>query len=346
MSRSFKNMHGKHWFLKLRSPLLSELKAFAQTFEDEVNSAVGFSDFISEEIEFEMTLFLVSKKQLAPSYVSRRCQSNQNVKLIDFMRIVSEKIFMDVQTEYMERKGFGADVYVVKEFVCINQRRRETLMKTIEKNRLAAMAEKERLADYVRNHPDVIVQPTVNNTYVSFKPHADEAPVTFQPNQISLPILGFAFSIPTETFNQQDFEEEEESRAGVVQPPGVFNQQESRAGVVQPPGVFNQQEEESRNHGAGVIEPPRVYARGVIFSINNFNNFNRDYFVLFTLPQQVYYFFVFFSQTVSIEDLKEFGRCAATLGKILTKYQSNSANFVVLQDCFIANFNQHVFFKV
>ena len=278
MSRSFKNMHGKHWFLKLRSPLLSELKAFAQTFEDEVNSAVGFSDFISEEIEFEMTLFLVSKKQLAPSYVSRRCQSNQNVKLIDFMRIVSEKIFMDVQTEYMERKGFGADVYVVKEFVCINQRRRETLMKTIEKNRLAAMAEKERLADYVRNHPDVIVQPTVNNTYVSFKPHADEAPVTFQPNQISLPILGFAFSIPTETFNQQDFEEEEESRAGVVQPPGVFNQQE----------------EESRNHGAGVIEPPRVYARGVIFSINNFNNFNRDYFVLFTLPQQVYNFFVFF----------------------------------------------------
>ena len=300
MSRSFKNMHGKHWFLKLRSPLLSELKAFAQTFEDEVNSAVGFSDFISEEIEFEMTLFLVSKKQLAPSYVSRRCQSNQNVKLIDFMRIVSEKIFMDVQTEYMERKGFGADVYVVKEFVCINQRRRETLMKTIEKNRLAVMAEKERLADYVRNHPDVIVQPTVKNTYVSFKPHADEAPVTFQPNQISLPILGFAFSIPTETFNQQDFEEEEESRAGVVQPPGVFNQQdfeeeeESRAGVVQPPGVFNQQEEESRNHGAGVIEPPRVYARGVIFSINNFNNFNRDYFVLFTLPQQVYNFFVFF----------------------------------------------------
>ena len=345
MSRSFKNMHGKHWFLKLRSPLLSELKAFAQTFEDEVNSAVGFSDFISEEIEFEMTLFLVSKKQLAPSYISRRCQSNQNVKLIDFMRIVSEKIFIDVQTEYMERKGFGADVYVVKEFVCINQRRRETLMKTIEKNRLAAMAEKERLADYVRNHPDVIVQPTVNNTYVSFKPHADEAPVTFQPNQISLPILGFAFSIPTETFNQQDFEEEE-SRAGVVQPPGVFNQQESRAGVVQPPGVFNQQEEESRNHGAGVIEPPRVYARGVIFSINNFNNFNRDYFVLFTLPQQVYNFFVFFPQTVSIEDLKEFGRCAATLGKILTKYQSNSANFVVLQDCFIANFNQHVFFKV
>ena len=294
MSRSFKNMHGKHWFLKLRSPLLSELKAFAQTFEDEVNSAVGFSDFISEEIEFEMTLFLVSKKQLAPSYISRRCQSNQNVKLIDFMRIVSEKIFIDVQTEYMERKGFGADVYVVKEFVCINQRRRETLMKTIEKNRLAAMAEKERLADYVRNHLDVIVQPTVNNTYVSFKPHADEAPVTFQPNQISLPILGFAFSIPTETFNQQDFEEEEESRAGVVQPPGVFNQQESRAGVVQPPGVFNQQEEESRNHGAGVIEPPRVYARGVIFSINNFNNFNRDYFVLFTLPQQVYNFFVFF----------------------------------------------------
>ena len=278
MSRSFKNMHGKHWFLKLRSPLLSELKAFAQTFEDEVNSAVGFSDFISEEIEFEMTLFLVSKKQLAPSYVSRRCQSNQNVKLIDFMRIVSEKIFMDVQTEYMERKGFGADVYVVKEFVCINQRRRETLMKTIEKNKLKAMAEKERLADYVRNHPDVIVQPTVKNTYVSFKPHADEAPVTFQPNQISLPILGFAFSIPTETFNQQDFEEEEESRAGVVQPPGVFNQQE----------------EESRNHGAGVIEPPRVYARGVIFSINNFNNFNRDYFVLFTLPQQVYNFFVFF----------------------------------------------------
>ena len=293
MSRSFKNMHGKHWFLKLRSPLLSELKAFAQTFEDEVNSAVGFSDFISEEIEFEMTLFLVSKKQLAPSYISRRCQSNQNVKLIDFMRIVSEKIFIDVQTEYMERKGFGADVYVVKEFVCINQRRRETLMKTIEKNRLAAMAEKERLADYVRNHPDVIVQPTVKNTYVSFKPHADEAPVTFQPNQISLPILGFAFSIPTETFNQQEFEEEE-SRAGVVQPPGVFNQQESRAGVVQPPGVFNQQEEESRNHGAGVIEPPRVYARGVIFSINNFNNFNRDYFVLFTLPQQVYNFFVFF----------------------------------------------------
>ena len=287
MSRSFKNMHGKHWFLKLRSPLLSELKAFAQTFEDEVNSAVGFSDFISEEIEFEMTLFLVSKKQLAPSYISRRCQSNQNVKLIDFMRIVSEKIFIDVQTEYMERKGFGADVYVVKEFVCINQRRRETLMKTIEKNKLKAMAEKERLADYVRNHPDVIVQPTVKNTYVSFKPHADEAPVTFQPNQISLPILGFAFSIPTETFNQQDFEEEEESRAGVVQPPGVFNQQESRAGVVQPPGVFNQQEEESRNHGAGVIEHPRVYARGVIFSINNFNNFNRDYFVLFTLPQQV-----------------------------------------------------------
>ena len=329
MSRSFKNMHGKHWFLKLRSPLLSELKAFAQTFEDEVNSAVGFSDFISEEIEFEMTLFLVSKKQLAPSYISRRCQSNQNVKLIDFMRIVSEKIFIDVQTEYMERKGFGADVYVVKEFVCINQRRRETLMKTIEKNRLAAMAEKERLADYVRNHPDVIVQPTVNNTYVSFKPHADEAPVTFQPNQISLPILGFAFSIPTDTFNNQEFEEEE-----------------SRAGVVQPPGVFNQQEEESRNHGAGVIEPPRVYARGVIFSINNFNNFNRDYFVLFTRPQQVYNFFVFFPQTVSIEDLKEFGRCAATLGKILTKYQSNSANFVVLQDCFIANFNQHVFFKV